>query len=225
MDNVEHTMLSEAWRRPSLFVYIIPSGVMECCYDPRSFPQGSGMQQAFIDNNRVRHLSELKELSSRVLQRRRFWEDLGHVASQQGVPVASVYTSQGAQTKTPDTAPLVSTGHDQAVHEEGVRREVEQDIRSANHEARVQEGADKWAAAHTTQQLHPTDPEHFTKAPGEAARTVSAEAEEAKRDAMGRGLVTGMLADGISKMLYPSSFKKSQTISSPVCCRSFVKAN
>ena len=40
---------------------------MQRCYDPRSFPQGSVMQQAFIDNNRAWHRSELQELFSVLL--------------------------------------------------------------------------------------------------------------------------------------------------------------
>ena len=40
---------------------------MQRYYDPRSFPQGSVMQQAFIDNNRARHRSELQELFSVLL--------------------------------------------------------------------------------------------------------------------------------------------------------------
>ena len=68
-------------------------------------------------------LEELKEYALRTQQRRRFWEDLGHAADAQGVPLSSYAHSQGAHREAPSTEDLLSSGHDEAAHQEGLRRD------------------------------------------------------------------------------------------------------
>jgi len=93
-------------------------------------------------------LDELKTMALRAQQRRRFWEDLKDQADSTGTPVATTAAAQDAHKEAPDTTDLVSPGHDDGAHNEGVNRETEQDLRNAAHEERKQVAAAMWDQEH-----------------------------------------------------------------------------
>jgi len=66
MVNVVHTVLPEAWR-PSQFVFTGSRGVMQRCYDPRSFAWGSVMRETIISQNRAQNRGYFKEFMKTVL--------------------------------------------------------------------------------------------------------------------------------------------------------------
>jgi hypothetical protein len=135
-------------------------------------------------------LEELKEYALRAQQKRRFYEDLANAAASAGVPLSSYAYSQGAHREAPSTEDLVSPWHDDAAHQEGLRREAEQRARDAAHEDRIATAGTLWERGHDTPTIRDTVMPTARPGPAEGVmRTVGAAAT-------GRGGEVGRAAGG-----------------------------